>query len=245
MTQILDRLEQLGLVHRVTDRDDRRKVLAELTDEGLDTVQRASAAYARERRRILRGLSSAQLERADAAVRLLLDVFTDDAAQGMTRLRYAHGGQRGNAPGAAGDGSGARVRAHGNDVRVTERLLELDDRTYRCGRGGRRGDRHRDVRGDRARRRPGDRDRQQHRPARDGGAARAGDAPSRRRARPRGGRAGAVDRGPGGRARPRRRWVAGRPVGAHRRPAALFVRRRDREQSAIGAGHVTGRSRPR
>jgi len=81
MTQILDRLEQLGLVHRVTDRDDRRKVLAELTDVGLDTVQRASAAYARERRRILRHLSSAQVERADAAVRLLLDVFTDDAAR--------------------------------------------------------------------------------------------------------------------------------------------------------------------
>jgi len=77
MTQILDRLEQVGLVHRVTDRNDRRKVLAELTSEGLDTAQRASAAYARERRRILRHLSTAQAERVDNAVRLLLDVLTD------------------------------------------------------------------------------------------------------------------------------------------------------------------------
>ena len=84
MTQILDRLEQLGLVHRVTDRNDRRKVLAELTDEGLDVAQKASAAYARERRRILRHLSAPQAERVDSAVRLLLDVFTDDAVARVT-----------------------------------------------------------------------------------------------------------------------------------------------------------------
>ena len=81
MTQILDRLEQLGYVHRVTDPTDRRKVLAELTDDGLDTAQRASASYARERRRILKSLSTAELDKVDAAVRLLLDVLTDaDAA---------------------------------------------------------------------------------------------------------------------------------------------------------------------
>jgi DNA-binding MarR family transcriptional regulator len=77
MTQILDRLEQLGYVQRVTDPGDRRKVLAELTDEGLDTAQRASASYARERRRILKSLSGGEVEKVDAAIRLLLDVFTD------------------------------------------------------------------------------------------------------------------------------------------------------------------------
>lgn len=77
MTQILDRLEQLGFVQRVTDPSDRRKVLAELTDEGLDTAQRASASYARERRRILKSLSGAELDKVDAAVRRLLDVFSD------------------------------------------------------------------------------------------------------------------------------------------------------------------------
>jgi len=83
MTQILDRLEQLGFVQRVTDPTDRRKVLAELTDEGLDTAQRASAAYARERRRILKSLSTAEVDKVDAAVRLLLDVLTD--ADGAAR----------------------------------------------------------------------------------------------------------------------------------------------------------------
>ena len=83
MTQVLDRLEQLGYVQRVTDPTDRRKVLAELTDEGLDTAQRASAAYARERRRILKSLSTAEVDKVDAAVRLLLDVLTD--ADGAAR----------------------------------------------------------------------------------------------------------------------------------------------------------------
>jgi DNA-binding MarR family transcriptional regulator len=83
MTQILDRLEQLGFVQRVTDPTDRRKVLAEMTDDGLETTQRASASYARERRRILKSLSTAQVDRIDAAVRLLLEVLdeTDVAAR--------------------------------------------------------------------------------------------------------------------------------------------------------------------
>ena len=80
MTQILDRLEQLNFVRRVTDPGDRRKVLAELTDEGLETTQRARASYARERRRILKSLSSAEVERVDAAIRLLLEAFDDAEA---------------------------------------------------------------------------------------------------------------------------------------------------------------------
>jgi DNA-binding MarR family transcriptional regulator len=77
MTQILDRLEQLGFVQRVTDPSDRRRVLAELTDEGLETAQRASASYARERRRILKSLSPAEVDRVDAAIRLLLEAFRE------------------------------------------------------------------------------------------------------------------------------------------------------------------------
>jgi DNA-binding MarR family transcriptional regulator len=77
MTQILDRLSQLGLVRRVADANDRRKVLAELTDDGLDVAQRASASYARERRRILRSLSGPEVDTIDASIRLLLDVFRD------------------------------------------------------------------------------------------------------------------------------------------------------------------------
>ena len=79
MTQILDRLEQLGFVQRVTDPNDRRKVLAELTADGLETAKRASASYARERRRILKSLSTTDVERIDAAIRLLLEAFTEAA----------------------------------------------------------------------------------------------------------------------------------------------------------------------
>jgi DNA-binding MarR family transcriptional regulator len=76
VTQILDRLERSGLVGRGSDESDRRKVVVGLTDSGLDTAQRASAAYARERRRILRALSPDEVEEVDAAVRRLLDVLS-------------------------------------------------------------------------------------------------------------------------------------------------------------------------
>ena len=79
MTQILDRLEQLGFVQRVTDPNDRRKVLAQLTDDGLENAKRASASYARERRRILKSLSTTDIERIDAAIRVLLEAFTEAA----------------------------------------------------------------------------------------------------------------------------------------------------------------------
>ena len=49
MTQIVDRLEDAGLVERAADHSDRRKVVVVLTRKGLQTAQKASAAYARER----------------------------------------------------------------------------------------------------------------------------------------------------------------------------------------------------
>jgi DNA-binding MarR family transcriptional regulator len=79
MTQILDRLEEWGYIERIADPNDRRKVLAGLTDEGLDIATRANAAYARERRRILKTLAPHEVEQADTAIRLLLGVFSTDA----------------------------------------------------------------------------------------------------------------------------------------------------------------------
>jgi DNA-binding MarR family transcriptional regulator len=79
MTQIVDRLERADLVERVADRYDRRKVVVRLTAEGRDLAQRASAAYARERRRIIKALSPEEVEQIDDAIRLLLAVFTADA----------------------------------------------------------------------------------------------------------------------------------------------------------------------
>jgi DNA-binding MarR family transcriptional regulator len=79
MTQIVDRLEQTALVERVADRSDRRKVVVRLTPAGRDLAQRASAAYARERKRIIKALSAGEVEQVDASIRLLLDLFTADA----------------------------------------------------------------------------------------------------------------------------------------------------------------------
>ena len=79
MTQIVDRLEDAGLVERAADHSDRRKVVVVLTRKGLQTAQKASAAYARERRRIIKALSPDDVERVDAAVRVLLDVLAADS----------------------------------------------------------------------------------------------------------------------------------------------------------------------
>jgi DNA-binding MarR family transcriptional regulator len=79
MTLIVDRLERADLVARVSDRADRRRVVVRLTPAGRELAQRASAAYARERRRIIKALSAEEVEQTDAAIRLLLDVFTTDA----------------------------------------------------------------------------------------------------------------------------------------------------------------------
>jgi len=79
MTQILDRLERARYVERTADASDRRKVVIALTRHGLETAQKASTAYARARKRIIKALSPDDVARVDAAVRLLLDVMTADA----------------------------------------------------------------------------------------------------------------------------------------------------------------------
>jgi DNA-binding MarR family transcriptional regulator len=75
MTQILDRLERAGLVARAPDPEDRRKVVVELTAEGLRTADDANATYAREREELLEGLSDHEVEQLDAAVGRLLQVL--------------------------------------------------------------------------------------------------------------------------------------------------------------------------
>ncbi len=76
VTQILDRLERAGLVARAPDPDDRRRVVVELTSEGLRTADDANATYAREREQLLAGLSSDEIDRLDDAVSRLLEVLT-------------------------------------------------------------------------------------------------------------------------------------------------------------------------
>ena len=78
MTQILDRLENAGLVERSADPSDRRKVVVGLTPGGLRTAQRANANYRSARERLLGALSAEEVEQLDAAVHRLLEVLTQD-----------------------------------------------------------------------------------------------------------------------------------------------------------------------
>jgi DNA-binding MarR family transcriptional regulator len=80
MTQILDRLEKLGLVQRSPDPTDRRKVLVGLTRAGLRTAARVNERYLEARERLLAPLSGAELEQLDAAVHRLLEVLSADEA---------------------------------------------------------------------------------------------------------------------------------------------------------------------
>ena len=81
MTQILDRLERGGLVERMPDPADRRKVLVGLTAAGMRTADAANARYASERERLLAGLSTGEVQQLDDAIHRLLEVMrAEDAA---------------------------------------------------------------------------------------------------------------------------------------------------------------------
>lgn len=86
MTQILDRLEKLGLVRRSPDPSDRRKVLVGLTTVGLRTAARVNESYLEARERLLEPLSGVELEQLDGAVHRLLEVLSaDEAARAAAR----------------------------------------------------------------------------------------------------------------------------------------------------------------
>jgi DNA-binding MarR family transcriptional regulator len=53
VTSRIDRLERRGLVRRLPDPDDRRGVIIELTDQGLEVVDAAVAAIAISDRQLL------------------------------------------------------------------------------------------------------------------------------------------------------------------------------------------------
>ena len=70
VTNAIDRLERDGLVRRVPHADDRRTVLAEITDEGRRVVAKAADALA-DIAFGLAGLSAATLRALDDAIRTL------------------------------------------------------------------------------------------------------------------------------------------------------------------------------
>jgi DNA-binding MarR family transcriptional regulator len=72
MTSRIDRLERRGLVRRLPDPDDRRGVIVELTDQGLEIVDAAVAALAISDRELLERFEPQELALLEGLLRKLL-----------------------------------------------------------------------------------------------------------------------------------------------------------------------------
>ena len=72
VTSRIDRLERRGLVRRLDDPSDRRGVLIELTDEGLEVVDAAVAAITVSDQRLLERLDPEEIAQLEAILRKLL-----------------------------------------------------------------------------------------------------------------------------------------------------------------------------
>ena len=72
ITSRIDRLERRGYVRRLDDPNDRRGVLIELTDEGLEVVDAAVAANTTSERTLLDRLDSAEIASLEGILRKLL-----------------------------------------------------------------------------------------------------------------------------------------------------------------------------
>ena len=72
ITSRLDRLERRGLVRRLPDPNDRRGVIVELTDEGLELVDAAVDANDTSDRRLLAGLDPAEIGELERLLRKVL-----------------------------------------------------------------------------------------------------------------------------------------------------------------------------
>ena len=79
ISQRIDRLERRGLVTRSLATDDRRKVLVQLTADGLDVAVRGGRSYDRVRQRVLADVPEAERAEIDAAVRALFAAMERDA----------------------------------------------------------------------------------------------------------------------------------------------------------------------
>jgi DNA-binding MarR family transcriptional regulator len=85
ITQVVDRLERSGVVGRRFDPADRRRVLIELTAEGVDIAERGDKAYRVSRERVLANLTDAEVARIDTAVASLLATLESDQEQTAER----------------------------------------------------------------------------------------------------------------------------------------------------------------
>jgi DNA-binding MarR family transcriptional regulator len=72
VTSRIDRLERRGLVRRLPDPDDRRGVIVELTDQGLEVVDAAVAAVAISDRQLLERLDPKEVAQLEPILRKLM-----------------------------------------------------------------------------------------------------------------------------------------------------------------------------
>lgn len=72
VTSRIDRLERRGLVRRLDDPNDRRGVLIELTDAGLEIVDAAVAANTANERQLLERLDPSEITQLETILRKLL-----------------------------------------------------------------------------------------------------------------------------------------------------------------------------
>jgi DNA-binding MarR family transcriptional regulator len=72
MTSRLDALEKQGLVRRVRDPEDRRSVLVELTQRGLEKHEEAMAVQAQKEALLAEALTSREKEQLNALLRRVM-----------------------------------------------------------------------------------------------------------------------------------------------------------------------------
>jgi DNA-binding PadR family transcriptional regulator len=72
MTNRLDRLEEMGLIRRLADPNDRRGRLVELTQKGRELVDEAVVAHIANEERLLAGLSASERAKLASLLKKLL-----------------------------------------------------------------------------------------------------------------------------------------------------------------------------
>jgi len=77
MTNLLDRLEERGLVHRTSDPSDRRSVLVGLTAVGKKTIDRAVSTEAAREEAVFEPLTPGERKELNDALRRLMQTFEE------------------------------------------------------------------------------------------------------------------------------------------------------------------------
>ena len=78
ITQVVDRLEKGRLISRQLDPGDRRRVLIQLTEAGIEVAQRGDQAYRVSRERILATMKRSEIARVDQEITALLSALERD-----------------------------------------------------------------------------------------------------------------------------------------------------------------------